>query len=161
MRPFDHCFVRIRTACGCGAGFCARSSREPQRNGRQTEEVGGPRCTGEDTLPKIPSEYKKDKQDLAHAANFKTDVDLVTLDVSVVDNKGQFIPGIPAGNFRLLEDNVPQQITKVDMGQTPMTIAMVIEFSQKFQSMYSWAWFQIWRCAGASPVHCNRMIMRQ
>src|SRR5215469_13278782 len=49
-------------------------------------------------LPKIPSQYKKEKQDLGNVPNFKTDVDVVTLDVSVVDNKGQFIPGIPAGN---------------------------------------------------------------
>ena len=98
---------------------------------------------GEDpNLPKIPSQYKKEKQDLGNIPNFKLDVDVVTLDVSVVDNHGQFIPGIPAGNFRILEDNVPQQIRKVSMGEAPLTLAMVIEFSQNFQSMYSWAWFQ-------------------
>lgn len=93
-------------------------------------------------LPKIPSQYKKEKQDLGNIPNFQTDVDVVTLDVSVVDNKGQFIPGIPGGNFRVLEDNVPQQLRKVDMGEAPLTIAMVIEFSNHFQQMYSWAWFQ-------------------
>ena len=92
-------------------------------------------------LPKIPSQYKKGK-DLGDLPSFKTDVNVVTLDVAVVDNHGQFIPGIPAGNFRILEDNVPQQIKKVEMGQAPMTIAMVVEFSQKFQALYSMAWFQ-------------------
>jgi VWFA-related protein len=67
---------------------------------------------------------------------------VVTLDVAVVDNKGHFIPGIPGGNFRILEDNVPQQIRKVEMGEAPMTIAMVIEFSNRFQRLYSYAWFQ-------------------
>ena len=61
-------------------------------------------------LPKIPSAYKKDKMDVGNLTQFKADVDTVTVDVAVVDNKGHFIPGIPAGNFRLLEDNVPQQI---------------------------------------------------
>ncbi len=93
-------------------------------------------------LPKIPSQYKKEKQDLGNIPNFKLDVDVVTLDVAVLDNKGQFIPGIPAGNFRVLEDNVPQQLRKVTMGEAPLTIAMVIEFSNHFQQMYSWAWFQ-------------------
>jgi len=93
-------------------------------------------------LSKIPSQYKKEKQDLGNVPNFKLDVDVVTLDVSVVDNKGQFIPGIPAGNFRVLEDNVPQQLSKVTMGEAPMTLALVIEFSNHFQQMYSWAWFQ-------------------
>jgi VWFA-related protein len=92
-------------------------------------------------LPKIPSQYKKGK-DLGDLPTFKTDVNVVTVDVSIVDNHGQFIPGIPAGNFRVLEDQVPQQIKKVEMGQAPMTIALVVEFSQKFQGLYTYAWFQ-------------------
>jgi VWFA-related protein len=92
-------------------------------------------------LPKIPSQYKKG-QDLSNLPTFKSDVAVVTFDASVVDNHGQFIPGIPPGNFRVLEDNVPQQIQKVEMGQGTITIAMVIEFSEKFQSLYSGAWFQ-------------------
>lgn len=92
-------------------------------------------------LPKIPSQYKKG-QDLSNLPTFKADVAVVTLDVAVVDNHGQFIPGIPPGNFRILEDNVPQQIKKVELGQGALTIAMVIEFSQKFQALYSGAWFQ-------------------
>jgi VWFA-related protein len=93
------------------------------------------------SLPKIPSQYKKEK-DLGDLPNFKTEVAVVTLDVAVLDNHGQFIPGIPPGNFRILEDNVPQQIRKVDMGQAPMTVALVIEFSSRFQQMYTGAWFQ-------------------
>ncbi|MGP8244120.1 MAG: VWA domain-containing protein [Bryobacteraceae bacterium] len=102
--------------------------------------------TGADTdtttdLPKIPSRYKKNPNTTG-LANFKTDVDLVTLDVSVVDNKGHFLPGIPPANFRVLEDNVPQQIRQVAMGEAPMTIAMLIEFSAKFQQLYGYTWFQ-------------------
>jgi len=98
----------------------------------------------EEELPKIPSKLKKDPQmnKGEEVAKFKLDVDVVTLDVAVVDNKGRFIPGIPPGNFRVLEDNVPQQIRKVDMGEAPMTIAMVIEFSNLFQRYWSSAWYQ-------------------
>jgi len=62
----------------------------------------------------------------------------------VMDNKGHFIPGIPAGNFRVLEDGVPQQILKkaVTVGEAPMTIAMVIEFSNRFQRLCGPGWFQ-------------------
>src|ERR1035438_3607134 len=98
----------------------------------------------DEELPKIPSKLKKDPALIqgqgADVARFKTDVDIVTL--AVIDNKGHFIPGIPPGNFRVLEDNVPQQIRKVDMGEAPMTIALVIEFSNRFQKYYSYAWFQ-------------------
>jgi VWFA-related protein len=101
--------------------------------------------TGKDEeLPKIPSKLKKDPQLTkgGDVVRFKADVDIVTIDVAVIDNKGHFIPGIPPGNFRLLEDNVPQQLRKVDMGEAPMTIAMVIEFSNLFQRYYSAAWYQ-------------------
>jgi Ca-activated chloride channel family protein len=94
-------------------------------------------------LPKIPSEYsKKDKPDMTGAPSFKTQVDIVTLDAAVLDGKGQFIPGIPPQAFRVLEDNVPQKIQKVDLGQAPLTIALLVEFSGKFQRLYGPTWFQ-------------------
>src|SRR5437879_4922116 len=72
-------------------------------------------------LPKIPSQYnKKDKVDLGELPSFKSDVDIVTVDVAIVDNKGHFIPGIPKGNFRILEDNVPQQLRSVTLGEAPL-----------------------------------------
>jgi VWFA-related protein len=115
---------------------------KPKKPGGDSTATSSTPAPAESTdLPKIPSQYKKG-QDLSGLPTFKTDVAVVTLDVAVVDNKGQFIPGIPAGYFRVLEDNVPQQIRKVDLGQAPMTIAMVVEFSDKFQSLYSGAWFQ-------------------
>jgi len=100
--------------------------------------------TGDDSnLPKIPSQYtKKDKPDTSNLAQFKTDVDIVTLDVAVMDMKGHFIPGIPPDKFRVLEDGVPQQVKSVNAGEAPMTIAMVIEFSNRFQRLYSMNWFQ-------------------
>ncbi len=94
------------------------------------------------SLPKIPSQYKKDKQDLGDIPTYKTDVDIVTLDVAVVDGNGQFLPGIPPVKFRVLEDNVPQQINKVAMGEAPMTVAMLVEFSNLFQRLYSGVWYQ-------------------
>ena len=66
----------------------------------------------------------------------------MTIDAAVLDSKGQFLPGIPPAAFRVLEDNVPQKINKVDMGQAPLTVALLIEFSGKFQSLYGRTWFQ-------------------
>ncbi len=93
-------------------------------------------------LPKIPSQYKKDKVDVGNLQTFKANVDIVSLDVAILDTKGHFIPGIPGANFRVLEDNVPQQIKSVTAGEAPMTVAMVIEFSNKFQRLYGSAWYQ-------------------
>jgi Ca-activated chloride channel family protein len=90
---------------------------------------------------KIPSKFNK--KDIPQGVPvFSTDSTTVSVDVAVLDNKGHFIPKIPRGNFRVLEDNVPQQIASFSVGQAPMTITMVIEFSNKFQRFYSSAWFQ-------------------
>jgi len=91
---------------------------------------------------KIPSEFKKDKEDVAPTVSFKSDVLTVDLDVSVIDNRGNFIPQIPRGNFRVLEDGVPQQITNFSMGEAPMTVALVIEFSNLFQNYWGETWYQ-------------------
>jgi VWFA-related protein len=118
--------------------------KQPGATVAKKKPAGDGEGKSEDELPKIPSKLKKDpaKTPSGDVTQFKSDVDVVTLDVAVVDNKGHFIPGIPGGNFRILEDNVPQQIRKVEMGEAPMTIAMVIEFSNRFQRLYSYAWFQ-------------------
>jgi VWFA-related protein len=148
MRPW-----KVYTLCGA-ALFVAGSlliaqEQGPIRNPGTT--VAKPRKpAGEDekkdedsTLPKIPSQYnKKDKPDVGNLPQFSTNVDVVTLDVAVMDNKGHFIPGIPPGNFRVLEDNVPQQLKSVNVGEAPLTMAMVIEFSNKFQRLYGRTWFQ-------------------
>jgi Ca-activated chloride channel homolog len=90
---------------------------------------------------KIPSKFNK--KDIPQGVPvFSTDSVTVSVDVAVLDNKGHFIPKIPKGNFRVLEDNVPQQVASFSVGQAPMTITMVIEFSNRFQQFYSSAWFQ-------------------
>ena len=94
--------------------------------------------------PKIPSKFnKKDKDAPEGGPTFRSDVTTVQLDVAVLDNKGHFVPGIPRGNFRVLEDNVPQQVSSFNTNSdAPMTIAMVIEFSNLFQQYWSSGWYQ-------------------
>jgi VWFA-related protein len=93
--------------------------------------------------PKIPSRLsKKDKPESEGLATFSSNVDMVSVDVAVLDNKGHFIPGIPKGNFRVLEDNVPQPIKSFGLGEAPMTVALVIEFSNLFQYYWGETWYQ-------------------
>src|SRR5580658_4878599 len=111
------------------------AKKKPADNSDPTTNNGG-------DLPKIPSEYtKKDKIDTTNLQTFKTEVEQVTVDVAIMDNKGHFIPGIDKGYFRVLEDNVPQQVTSFNAtGQAPMTVALLIEFSNKFQRLYGPTW---------------------
>jgi VWFA-related protein len=95
--------------------------------------------------PKIPSKLgkKADKQEPGPGApTFRSDALTVNVDVAVLDNRGRFIPGIPAGNFRISEDGVPQKVTGSATGDTPITLAMVIEFSGRFQAYWSSGWIE-------------------
>jgi len=92
---------------------------------------------------KIPSKFGKKKEGAGEPGpTFRTEVTAVSLDVAVLDSRGQFIPNIPRGNFRVLEDNVPQQITGFELGEAPMTVCMVIEFSNLFQQYWTETWYQ-------------------
>ncbi len=73
---------------------------------------------------------------------FTADTNVVTVDIAVLDNKGQFIPSIPPGNFQILEDGVPQKIISVGPTQSPATVALLIEFSNRWQSYWSETWYQ-------------------
>jgi len=96
---------------------------------------------------KIPSQYKKGKDLPEGVATFSTDAVTVTVEASVIDNKGNFIPNIPQDKFRILEDNVPQKISSMTKGEAPMTVALVIEFSGRFQQVYSEPWYQTLQAA--------------
>lgn len=120
----------------------------PGQDSGQT--VAKPRKTDSSTaapsdadLAPIPSKLSnKNKADLPPGApSFKVDTSVVSVDVAVVDNKGHFIPNIPKGNFRVLEDNVPQQISTFSIGEAPMTVCMVIEFSARYQRYWSSTWY--------------------
>jgi VWFA-related protein len=114
-----------------------------------SDTVARPRKKGapaEEEQPKIPSRLAKkpgaDEAKEEGLVAFRTETNVVSVDVAVVDNKGRFIPNIPPGNFRVLEDNVPQQISGITMGEAPMTVCMVIEFSNLFQQYWSSGWYE-------------------
>lgn len=113
-----------------------------------TETVARPRKKSADPVEekkqeKIESVFKK-KEDSVPVGlpTFRSDVTTVNVDVAVLDKNNRFIPGIPRGNFRILEDGVPQQITSFNMGEAPMTVCMVIEFSNLFQQYWSNGWYE-------------------
>ncbi len=111
---------------------------------QSSETVAKPRSKASEPEPakeKIPSKF--DKKDLpANIPTFRSDVLTVTVDTAVLDNKGHFIPNIPRGNFRILEDNVPQPVSGFSKGEAPMTVCLVIEFSNLYQQYWSYTWYQ-------------------
>ncbi len=62
--------------------------------------------------------------------SLRVDVPIVNLDVNVIlDKTHQFVPGLKAGNFQVLEDGTPQTVTSVRMAQAPITAVMLLEFA--------------------------------
>ena len=118
---------------------------KPRKKGDSPQMADEPRVDAPGEQKKIPSKFgKKDgRAELPEGlATFRTDTTTVNVDVSVLDNKGRFIPNIPKNNFRILEDGVPQQISTYNMGEAPMTVCMVIEFSNLFQQYWSYGWME-------------------
>jgi Ca-activated chloride channel homolog len=139
------CITVVIALAGILIGQEQGPSRDPGATVARPRKPGsndtGP--SNEPDLPKIPSKLsKKGEPDTTGLATFKSDVSVVTVDVAVTDNKGHFIPGLPPSAFRVLEDNVPQQIKSINAGEAPMTVAMVVEFSARFQQFYGSTWYQ-------------------
>lgn len=76
------------------------------------------------------------------APRFTSDTDYVTVDISVVNNEGEFIPGIPQSHFQILEDGAPQKIVNFGMGEGATTVCLLIEFSSLIQPLWTESWQQ-------------------
>lgn len=124
-------------------------SRTVARPRRPSNTKDGAPAPAEAEQPKIPSRFGRTKEGAPseEPATFRTDAVTVTVDTAVLDNKGHFIPNIPKPYFRVLEDGVPQKLTGITLGEAPMTIAMVVEFSNRYQSFYSYTWFETLQAA--------------
>ncbi len=73
---------------------------------------------------------------------FQSEANLVNVEVAVLDNRGNFIPSIRRENFLVLEDNVPQKVVNFGPSEAPMTVCLVIEFSNLFQQYWTESWYQ-------------------
>jgi VWFA-related protein len=61
--------------------------------------------------------------------HLKSIVDLVVLHATVVDSKGQFVPGLKAEDFHVFEDKVEQKISVFSSEDVPVTMGLVIDNS--------------------------------
>src|SRR3989442_11500837 len=57
------------------------------------------------------------------------DVPIVTVDVVATTQHGDIIPGLKKENFRILDDGVPQTITNFAPTDAPITMVLLLEFS--------------------------------
>ena len=61
--------------------------------------------------------------------SIKKDVNLVVLHVSVVNDRGQFVPGLKENDFHVLEDKADQKISVFSQEDVPVSMGLVIDNS--------------------------------
>jgi len=86
----------------------------------------------ESAEPPAPVAPPEEKVKNPGGANYslRVDVPLVSLDVSVqLEKTHQFVPGLKAPQFLVLEDGVEQKVDSVRVTQTPITAVMLLEFA--------------------------------
>ena len=65
-------------------------------------------------------------------------VPVVSVDVVVTDNNGNFLTGLTKENFRLSEDGTVQTITNFGPSEAPITIVLLLEFSKLGYEVFSY-----------------------
>jgi len=111
-----------------------KPTANPDEGGPQTDN--GPiiikkKKEDEDAAP-VPAAPAEPTIKNPGGANYslRVDVPMVNLDVNVIlDKTHQFVPGLKASNFLVLEDGVPQTLTSVRTTQAPITAVMLLEFA--------------------------------
>ena len=117
----------------------------PESTPPSDDSVAQPKKPADEPAPdeqKIPSKYKKQKEAPADTPTFRSEATTVSVEVAVLDDKGNFLPKIPQDKFRVLENGVPQLISQFGQSEAPMTICMLIEFSGRFQRFWGQGWYE-------------------
>ena len=68
------------------------------------------------------------------APRYPVDVGGVALDVVVTDQKGRFVPGLKADDFRVLDQGVPQELSFFIASRTPVTVVVLLDSSASVRS---------------------------
>src|SRR3954468_11616778 len=136
------CFALILTGLAAQApapNTTPTDQKKPSTQQEPTPEAGGPQGeTGpivvpkkkEDEAPKQEPKPPKVKNPAGlEDYSIRISSQLVTVPVSVVTKDGQFIPNLKAENFRVLEDGVEQKVNKLEQTEAPITVVMLLEFS--------------------------------
>jgi VWFA-related protein len=124
-------------AAGAGAAF-AQGRPGPITPPSQTPPQTAPPQSQEPPPP--PQQQEQPPQ-----YTVKVQRNIVTVDVVVTDDNGNPIPGLKQQNFRILDDGVPQTISNFAPSDAPITIVVLMEFSQLYYGWFaytgeSWAY---------------------
>jgi VWFA-related protein len=90
-----------------------------------------------ETKPQQPPSTPQQKKPEEAGVTIAVEVPVVTLDVIATTTNGDIIPNLKKENFRILEDGVPQSITTFAPSEAPITMVLLLEFSNVFAGWFS------------------------
>ncbi|MEJ2009653.1 MAG: VWA domain-containing protein [Acidobacteriota bacterium] len=102
----------------------------PQQPQKQPSEQ--PEKSPQQAPPQKPQEKQPEKINPNQVYTLSTQSNLVNVDVLVTDKNGDPITGLKKSNFKVLDDGVPQSITNFSTAEAPITVTLLIEFSNKW-----------------------------
>lgn len=72
-----------------------------------------------------PSAQQQDER----AFKFRTGVELINVTATVTDANGRFVPGLRQEDFRVYQDDQPQQITHFNSERVPVSLGIILDTS--------------------------------
>jgi Ca-activated chloride channel homolog len=106
---------------------------------QQTQQPGPSQQPGETVIvpkkqaPPPPTQQKKpEKINPSQVYTLSTSSNLVNVSVLVEDNNGDPIGQLQKGNFRVYDDGAQQAVSNFGAVQAPITICMLVEFSNEY-----------------------------
>ena len=108
----------------------AGSSQSPSAPPQPASPSGQQQAPGSQPAPPPPAQGQDQQQSGQPGFAISTTVPLVNVDVVVTDNDGNYLNNLKKENFRVTEDGVPQTVTNFGTTDAPITVVLLIEFSQ-------------------------------
>ena len=117
-----------------------------QQEGQGPAKAGAPPQAEQPKPPTGQQQPQAQRQDQANAPKSEISVEstLVNVDAVVTDNDGNVVTGLKRENFRILDENKPQQISIFAPTDAPITVVILMEFSAQYYGFAyksrDWAW---------------------
>jgi VWFA-related protein len=109
--------------------YAPKKSAKPQAP-QQPQQPSGQQPAESQQPPQ--QETQPEKINPNQVYTLSTQSNLVNIDVLVTDQSGDPISGLSKQNFKIFDDGVPQTVTNFSMAQAPLTVCLLIEFSDKW-----------------------------
>jgi VWFA-related protein len=120
---------------GLGVPPDAMRARAQQQQGPEKPPVQQPVPP---TPPSGQPQQQKNQGPPPPKSEISAQTNVVSVDAVVTDQDGDILTNLKQGNFRILDDGQPQQITNFSPTEAPITIVILMEFSR---ALSSWGYF--------------------